>query len=79
MRYFDYIKLALLFLIFGSIIWIQVANNYDHSHFFDDVRGFIDKGDRNTAEQGHALCVRLNAIEQEHGLEPVDCDEEYLK
>lgn len=74
MKPFDYVKLAMLFTIFGAIIWIQLHNTHDHEDFFYDVRGFIEKGGRNTAQQGKALCERLNVLETMNGIEPTYCE-----
>jgi hypothetical protein len=45
--------------------------------FKKTMEGFKNKGRRNTADQGQALCERLNEIEVQAGKQKIDCAEIY--
>jgi predicted Holliday junction resolvase-like endonuclease len=45
--------------------------------FKKTMEGFKNKGRRNTADQGQALCERINEIEVQAGKQKIDCAELY--
>jgi hypothetical protein len=67
--------------------WKDGDEMHSRHKFFDEVRGFMqsekervddllafkNKGGRNTAVQGKALCERVNRLEQMLGETPSDC------
>lgn len=42
-----------------------------------EIVSFINQGARNTAQQGHMLCMRINTLEILNELHPSDCDNIY--
>jgi len=38
----------------------------EHRAFFSEMRSFMGKGGRNTAEEGYLLCLRIQHLEGEH-------------
>lgn len=66
------IALTLIFAAFNA--YQDKEEMHEHQGFFDEVRQFINRGDRNTAEQGYNLCLRLNKLEKSHNIVPSDCD-----
>jgi hypothetical protein len=47
--------------------------------FKNNVEAFKNKGRRNTADQGFALCMRINELEVAQGREPQNCEGIYEK
>ena len=74
-------KVLLILVIFAAILGLIIYNDLrleeDHHAFFKDVREFMMKGNRNTAEDGYDLCIRTNILEEHAGIEPTDCEKKY--
>lgn len=74
----------LVYIIIAIVLSVSIWNNYrsdlEHHAFFDDVRGFISVGPRNTAMDGYILCERINRLvaqSTECHLEQMDCKQHY--
>jgi len=64
--------------------WRDKTEMHTHEEFFEQmlefkrqVNAFKNKGRRNTADQGFALCLRLNELEIAQGKEPKNCEAIY--
>jgi hypothetical protein len=66
----------------GGLVYNEVLDETAEQEFFTEMRiyhkdnvghtlaDFIEAGDRNTAKQGMALCMRIAHLESEHHNEP---------
>jgi hypothetical protein len=64
--------------------WKDEEEMHSHEEFFEQMlefkhslEVFKNKGRRNTADQGQALCERLNTLETESGKPEIDCEALY--
>ena len=77
---------SLLFLFVVMILCFSMWNAFkdakevhDHEAFFDEVRGFMAPGDRNTARMGYESCLYMNALAAKIGDVPMRrCKEVYF-
>ena len=78
-----YVLPFLAIAVIALMVYNEWTNDVQHHLFFDDVRGFISEGPRNTAKDGLRLCEEVNALirhqSEHHGSDVVelDCDSIY--
>lgn len=73
--------LLVAFLILGLSVFNIIEDDnemHDHASFFEEVRQFMDRGDRNTAQMGYRTCLTQNQHSQHLGIPLRDCCEEYF-
>ena len=68
---------AILVIMMAIIFATQVSRITDHNAHIEELNKFMNKGGRNTSAMGISLCKRVNSLEANQGLEPVNCDEIY--
>lgn len=76
---------AVALVVVGGLVWDRWQSDREHHDFFEDVRGFIEAGPRNTAEDGYVLCQAINQLltfarmhqDVDVELELIDCEKRY--
>ena len=76
-------KLWAVLILAVSVLAVAVVGsyrNYDQRESFaSEVKGFMQKGGRNTALQGYNMCLRVNVHDVAFGLPPTDCCRTYFE
>lgn len=78
----DTLRVTLLYITAATVLTgAIIAQNYlSDQSFYAEMRQFMDKGGRNTAQEGYELCLRVSHLERvHHGIEyERNCAEIYL-
>ena len=73
---YNLIVMTALFIIIAITI-DRVEDIVSDTYFKEEASTFMQKGGRNTAENGIALCERVNKLEVAAGLPYCNCEEIY--
>jgi len=64
-------------MVIVAITVDKIEDAISNDMFVHETKTFMEKGGRNTALQGIALCKRMNTIEAFHGIKATDCEAIY--
>lgn len=68
--------LVSLFAFMTAWSYTEIEEYFSRDRFKQEVVQFMSKGNRNTADQGYDLCVRIEHLERQHHMpsSAPDCD-----
>ena len=78
-KFKEYTLPMVAFVLILLTVWANWVTREEHHAFFHDVRHFMSKGGRNTADDGYNLCVNINQLIESAGTgqKPLDCAARY--
>ena len=74
----EYVALLVAIIVIASFVHTSITITREQEKFFQEVKEFMKKGGRNTADMGYNLCKLQNEIRVTHNMPRIDCRSIYF-